>query len=169
MMYSQNMSSLGTAETALTEQLDQLLTSNHCGAGTVSTDFAGCRINARLASVDRLACELELLKVTPATSIAPERLKGLADQLAEQLSYLEERLIVLEVDPVAAKAQLRSRQPRLSGDTRSYFEVGVGRESVTLQRFVWRRTSGREAVPVALTRSVFVRASLDVADLLSSE
>lgn len=149
---------------AIEAQLAELSNANHCGAGSIVKAVERSELRARIASVDRLACECELLTVTDPRlgSQTTDGLQALADRLSEQLSYLEERLIVLEVDRVASQVQLRSQEPRVTAEVRSYFEVQVGKLAVTLQRFEKEPGRQRQSVPATLTRDLFCRVCTDL-------
>ena len=149
---------------AIEAQLTELSSANHCGAGSIVKAINRSEVRARIASVDRLACECELITVTDPSlgSQTTESLQALADRLSEQLSYLEEQLIVLEVDRVASQIQLRSKEPRVEANVRSYFEVHVGKLAVTLQRFEKKPGCRRESVPAAMTRDLFMRVCTDL-------
>ncbi|MGI9457392.1 MAG: hypothetical protein ACR2NU_12585, partial [Aeoliella sp.] len=89
-------------KTALQTQLDEMVGANHCGAGSIVQAVERAELRARFASVDRLACEVELISVTHPRlgSMSVSQLQDIANHLSERLSYLEERLVVLEVDQV---------------------------------------------------------------------
>lgn len=149
---------------AIEAQLTELSNANHCGAGSVVKRIGRAEVRARLASVDRLACECELVSVTEPklSSLSTAQLQSIADQLAESLSYLEERLVVLEVDKLAEEVQMRSKTPRIEADAKSYFEVQVSKLGVTLQRFQKQPSAKRQQVPATLTRDVFTRMCVDL-------
>ncbi len=149
---------------AIVSQLDEMTAFNHCGAGSVVKAVGRSELRARMASVDRLACEVELISVTSPrmSSLDSQQLNRLAEELADQLSYLEERLVVLEIDKLVPSVQIRSDTPRVEDDTRSYFEVQVVKSGITLQRFEKSPTTRRTAVPSALTHGVFIRACVDL-------
>ena len=149
---------------AIEAQLNELSNANHCGAGSVVKRMGRAEMRARIASVDRLACEVELISVTEPklSSLSTEQLQAIADKLAESLSYLEERLIVLEVDSMAAQVQMRSEAPRVVAEAKSYFEVHVGKLGITLQRFEKQPSVKRQIVPAALTRNIFTRVCVDM-------
>lgn len=154
-------------EPAIHAQLDELVSANHCGAGPLALTAGQTELRIRLTSVDRLACELESLSVTnPGFGRrSTDELNKMADLLADKLSYLEERLIVLEVDDVAADVQMRSESPHVDDSVRSYFEVHVGRSGITLQRFAKQDGQPRQTVPAALTRRILSRACVDLVDV----
>jgi|GEM_PF-6908359 len=149
---------------AIEAQLNELANANHCGAGSVVKRIGRAELRARIASVDRLACEVELISITDPrlNSLSTEQLQAIADRLAESLSYLEERLVVLEVDSLASDVQMRSETPRVEAEAKSYFEVHVGKLGITLQRFAKQPSTKRQQVPAALTRSVFTRTCIDL-------
>lgn len=150
---------------SISEQLNELATENHCGAGSVMKTVGRAELHARMASVDRLACEVDLVSVSHPrmSNFGTEQLQEIADQLAKTLSYLEERLIVLEVDSMLSSVQMRSQAPRVTGeDVRSYFEIQVGKHGVQLQRFCKKTSERRERIPAVLSREVFSRLCVDL-------
>lgn len=149
---------------AIEAQLNELANANHCGAGSVVKGISRAEVRARIASVDRLACEVELISVSEPklSSLSTDQLQSIADRLAESLSYLEERLVILEVDSLASDVQMRSEAPRVEAEAKSYFEVHVGKLGITLQRFEKNPASKRQQVPAALTRSIFARTCVDL-------
>lgn len=156
---------------SLKEQLDQLLAVNHCGAGSIMGSVGRTEIRARISSVDRLACEAELISCTdPSFNAMPiEEMQKIGDNLAERLSYLEERLIVLETDPCAKQVQLRSEAPRDEARRRTYFEIQIGKSGVTLQRFSKQPEAQRVPIPAAFTRDVFTRVCADLVGAIQNE
>ena len=157
-------------ELALNEQLNELGDANHCGAGSIVKSVGRSEVRARITSVDRLACECELISVTDPRlgSLETQELRNIADQLSQQLLYLEEQLIVLEIDSVAAEAQLRSENPHVEGVARKYFEVNVGKLGITLQRYEKLPNQRRQAVAATFTRSVFCRVCIDLLTAVGS-
>lgn len=148
----------------LERQLQDLATSNHAGAGHLSRQWQAAELRARLKSVDRLACEVERVTVSvpDSATATTERLHQLADRLADQLSYLEERLVVLEIDHLASNVQLRSEQPRQDAERRSYFEVHVSRRGIDLSRYQKAPGEERERVPAVLSRDTVCRLCIDL-------
>ena len=155
---------------ALAKQLDELVGANHCGAGSIMQSLDRTELRARLASVDRLACESEMIAVSHPRfkTMSVEQMQVIGDELVARLSYLEERLVVLEIDPAAREIQLRSDAPRLEDDERSYFEVQVGESGITLKRFAKQTSAQRIAVSAALTRSIFTRVCIDMVAVASA-
>ena len=155
---------LDTLRKDLERQLHKLETSNHAGAGHLSHQSATALLRVRLQAVDRLACEVESISVTdPSLATAQtDQLRQLADRLAEDLSYLEERLIVLEVDQVAHDVQLRSNRPREDDERRSYFEVHVSRQGIELCRYQKQDGSARTRVSAVLSQDILCRLGLDL-------
>lgn len=152
----------------LAKQLDELAAANHTGAGTVTKLIGRTELRSRLASVDRLACEIESIHaVHPQCSQKTEaQMRELADGLSEQLSYLEERLVILEIDRVTPEVQLRSDQPRTDGSRRSYYEVRVGKGGIALLRFRKETKKPRQSIAATLTRDVFCRVCSDMVAIL---
>ena len=151
-------------DSVLRTHLDELAQSNHGRAANVDVQLDVAELHCRFAQVDRLACEVEAIVVTSAKfqQLTAEQLRTMANDLAAHMSYLEERLVVLEVDREAPEVQMRSTSPRDEAPTRCYFEVQVGRQGISLRRF--RKAPGevRQLIPATLTRDVFVRVCADL-------
>jgi hypothetical protein len=129
------------------------------------------RVTATLRSVDRLACEVDGIDVSTDTlqTASPQQLRALADQLTNQLSYLEEQLTVLEVDAVAHEVQVRSEQPRQARQSAAYFEVSVHRTGIAVRRFQKAAGKARARVPAVLTRDTFCRVCMDLLSIVQSQ
>lgn len=152
-------------------RLEELADANHCGAGSLVHVVEGAEIRARIAGGDRLACEVELISVTAhaLNSMDVAELQELASRLAQQLSYLEERLVVLEIDRELPQIQMRSETPYVDDDVRSYFEVQVSKQSITLQRFSKGDGAARTRCAAILTREVFSRVCVDLVTLATAD
>lgn len=93
-----------------------------------------------------------------------EALRAWADRLAARVTYLMEDLVVLELDPVAGEAELRSHAPTERGDLKSYYEVRLNRAgTLRLSRVVFdAATRRRRPAPCQLTREVLERLTEDL-------
>ena len=145
-------------------QLKNLSTANHCGAGMLLIQIAKRELRCRIHSTDRLACEVDSIHV--ATSEFEhwdhDAMDALAGELVSRLSYLEERLTVIEKDRVAKETQLRSNEPLIADHSKSYFELTVGKRGLLLHRYIKKQGCVRQAVPFVLTRATLVRLSQDL-------
>lgn len=148
-------------------ELEALACSNHCGAGVIQFAIGDTELCCRLHGTDRLACEVDSIRVvsTKCRTYAPEQRDAIANRLVDRLSYLEERLVLIEADQNAT--QIRSDKPQVEAErVRSYFELLVDSKGLTLQRYVKTPGKAREVTTATLTRSVLCRLLHDMADTL---
>jgi len=149
---------------ALTRQLDSLAKTNHTGVGRLTEQLKEICLKARLGSVDRLACQSESIAVSSPilSDCTVTQMRELADHLAGELSYLEERLAVFEIDQITPEVRIRSESPQTDVEARAYFEVQVGRSGISLKRFEKQPGHPRKVVPAVLTRGIFRRLCVDL-------
>ncbi len=102
---------------------------------------------------------MELRLETPRlATLSKVQLSKMAEALAAKLNYLMEPIAPIEIDLDKCSVQLRSRPPRRSEATTSYYEVMVTvGGSIALVRYDKPKGSRRERVPMLLTREVMVR------------
>ena len=148
----------------LTGRLDALASGNPTGGGSLAEQLDQVSLAAHFSSVDRLACAAEsIVAASPRLrGLTGAQLRELADRLSDRLSYLEESLVVVEIDPVAPEIQLRSKSPRQDEETRTYFEVQVGQQGIALRRFEKRTGDARRGIAAVLSRDVFCRLCVDL-------
>ena len=148
----------------LGKHLDDLARVSDDQAKNVDVNLDVAELHCRFTQVDRLACEVNSIVVASpkCQQLTAEQLRTMASGLSKQLTYLEERLVVLEVDRETPEVQMRSMPPRDEGEARCYFEVQAGRQGISLRRF--RKVPGepRQMVPATLTRDVFFRVCSDL-------
>ncbi len=90
------------------------------------------------------------------------KVKRVAQQITQRVTYLLEPLTDCETDLQACVVQLRSTQPERDGDARAYYEILVKTGgSIALTRY--RKEPGALRTPVAaeLTKQVLVRLAGD--------
>ena len=151
----------------LVKQLDDLKNVNHCGAGTVRLRVEDRELRCRIASIDRLACEVDVAQVTWSfENLDVDALDTLAGNIAERLSYLEESLVVVEKDTQHMEAQLRSNRPNtMIEDKRSYYEIVVGKGGLVLQRFEKTNGEQRQLVPMIASKAILSRLCRDLLEV----
>ena len=145
------------------QQLEQLSTANHCGAGLLNLQSAAVLLHCRIRSTGRLACEVESIRVASERSITatPSQLESLANSLTHTISYLDEPLVLLE--KMDTTMQVRSEVPQLNDEGYpEYFELVLMNTGITLQRFQKQPGERRQAVPFTLTKKTLGRLCWDL-------
>jgi hypothetical protein len=144
---------------SLTSQFEQAL--RHAVApATLQIDEADDRVVCRVEELDSIGgAMLELRLETPRlASVSTDQLSKLGSELAAKLNYLMEPIAPIEVDADRCTMQLRSRPPRKSEASTSYFEVLVtAGGSIALVRYDKAKGARRERIPMLLTREVMAR------------
>ena len=99
-----------------------------------------------------------------APELSAEALRAWADRLAARVTYLMEPLVVVELDPVAGVAELRSNAPTARGDLKSYYEIRLHNSgALGLSRVVFDESSRRRhSADCQLTREVLERLADDL-------
>ncbi len=118
------------------------------------------RFRSELVELDRLGCSFIHFAVeTPRLEAASvDRLKKVAQTLAERITYLLEPVTAVEVDAERAVVQMRSKPPQKDDDGTVYYELLVERGgSISLCRFKKVTGSARHVAPAHVTREVFAR------------
>ncbi len=127
-----------------------------------------------LQDYDRYSVALRSLEVTLQTNgpgNVADYLRHCAEQVIQRLTYLEEPLVLLELDAGEGIAQLRSDSPHQDGDEIIFWEALVRVEpqpKVSLARYAW--TPGRhqrESRVYPVTFDTVGRMATDLASSLS--
>jgi hypothetical protein len=114
------------------------------------------RLDLKLADWGRLGCLLTRLDIEHTREgqlrIDPVR-------ISEKISYLEERLEIIESEGGEGRTILRSSPPRVDGEGVSFFEVVLDRSTrLSLVRYRYdHKTEERTAVPASLARDTLER------------
>ncbi len=116
---------------------------------------------AEMESVECLACAARSISFRPVT---PCDTAGAAQQLAADVRYLTEPLLLMEFDKTADVAQIRSDPPAIDAQTRRYFELLVQPNEISLRRYEKTPGQPRRVIPAALTRDVVQRLATDFAN-----
>ncbi len=123
-----------------------------------------------LEACDRFSVMLRCLEVAYdnlTTQLQPADLSQQAGRLAQRLSYLEEPLALLELDPADKAAQLRSNPPHQEGETLVYWELLLWAEPhprARLTRYRWTPGQAeREMVVYPATFATVGRLAQDLA------
>ncbi len=134
----------------------------------VAVDDGGHRIALDLIACGPVGLAFDALNFNAPAD--PERttdaLRAWADRLAARVTYLMEPLIVLELDPVAGEAELRSQTPTARGALKSYYEVRLNKTgALQLTRVVFDDVARhRRPAPCQLTREILERLTDDLVD-----
>jgi hypothetical protein len=125
------------------------------------------QLSLQLADWDRLGCSLARLEMKPQPG---SRLNLDPAQIEEKITYLEERLKVIEIEEARGKAVLRSAPPQREGKVLSFFEMALDpTEGLSLVRYAYDREQGeRSLVSTALTRIALERLLTDLIHLAKS-
>jgi hypothetical protein len=126
------------------------------------------RMEVKLADYGRLGCLFERIH------IEHEQEGQLAIdpvQLVERITYLEERLEIIETEGEEGMTILRSTPPRAEGEVLSFFEMVLDQsKTLSLVRYKYDpKTEERTPMPAALTRDTLERLIGDLIDLARGE
>ncbi|MBI2193778.1 MAG: hypothetical protein HYU36_17520 [Planctomycetes bacterium] len=100
----------------------------------------------------------------------PESLRRRADRLVRTVTYLLERLLLLECDEPGQVALVRSSAPYRTADALAYYEARFDSDGLRFARFRrQRRGRARTRIPFVLTREVLERLADDLAGALHAK
>jgi hypothetical protein len=135
------------------------------GSGKVQLSCGDETLLLELDQVDALSVALRVFTFSTSRlePLLTPQLTAVADQLAQQLTYLLEPLRVVEIDGAAGAVQMRSNVPQRKAQRRCYYEVLVTRGGITLVRYEKTPGEPRAVVPALLTREVLLRLTGDIA------
>ncbi|MCK6625178.1 MAG: hypothetical protein L6R45_08375 [Anaerolineae bacterium] len=139
----------------------------------VPAEAQGPSASITLEAYDRYSVALRQLEVSHEQSTLPEDsdpvayLRRCAERAVQRLTYLEEPLILLELDPAEKLAQLRSDPPRQEGEKLTYWEVFIRATPhlhVRLSRYRWQPDKPeREQITYPATFATLGRIAQDLA------
>ena len=145
----------------ITDQL-QKAPSGH--PGEIQAAGGEFRVEVKLADCDRLGCLLNSLELENSQggplALDPSRIEG-------QVTYLGERLEVIETEGKTGRTILRSAPPRIDGNTISFFEMVLDPdEGLSMARYEYdRERRERTSVPAPLARETLERLLNDLIEL----
>lgn len=153
---------------------------NHWQAGhpvlRAEEESGGVRVAVEFVDVDRIGLRLRRLhaeRITPFVDAAydPDRLRRQAEEIARRVSYLTERLGLIEFDAHHGRAQLRSTPPRRDTAHHSFYEIILTRNhQVAFCRYESADKdvpSPRAVVAFEITHDMFSRLVNDLAATLT--
>lgn len=123
-----------------------------------------------IEAYDRYSVTLRQLEVSSGPA-APEQsydetyLRRSAERAAGRLIYLDEPLLLLELDPAEKLAQLRSNPPQKEDEAITYWELFMWAEPqlrVKLARYRWQPGKGREQITYPATFATIGRLAQDL-------
>lgn len=123
--------------------------------------------------VRREGSRVQLGRMEAARSAAPrqsfERLRTKAELLADRLTYLGERLEIVDHDRRGMFIQLRSLPPMKDDNGIQFNEINLGRDTVTVQRIAFtRKDEAKQQIPMALSQGMLDRLLSDLRQVLAS-
>jgi len=96
------------------------------------------------------------------------KLKGRAEELSRQLTYLDERLEIVDHDRRGMYIQLRSLPPYKDDAQIQFNEICIGRDKVVVKRIAfYRRDEVKQQVPLNLTEDLLQRLVTDLRQVLT--
>lgn len=132
----------------------------------VAAEDGGRRVRLELTALGPVGLAFDALEFSAGggPARAAEALRAWADRLAARVTYLMEPLIVLELDPVAGEAELRSQSPTARGELKAYYEVRLNTSgTLRLSRVVFDdATRRRRPAPCQMTIEVLERLTDDL-------
>jgi len=96
------------------------------------------------------------------------KLKSRAEMLSRQVTYLDERLEIVDHDRRGMYIQLRSLPPYKDDAQIQFNEICICRDKVEIKRIAfYRRDAVKRQVPLALTEELLERLKADLRQVLS--
>ena len=122
------------------------------------------RVEVKLADSSRLGCLLDRLHLEHTEG---GRLPVEPAQVVEQITYLGERLEIIETEGKEGMTILRSTPPRVDGEVISFYEMVLDRSTrLSLIRYKHDpKTEERTPMPAPLTRDTLERLIGDLIEL----
>lgn len=149
----------------LMENISQALRKAPLDQGSVVQASDGnLRMEVKLADWGRLGCLLDTLRLEKRPG---GQLNLQPKEIAAQVTYLGERLEIIENEGEAGRVILRSSPPRRDGEVIRFFEVVLNRgKDVSLMRYEYDpQVSQRVQVHMPLSRDTLQRLVRDWIDL----
>lgn len=145
-------------------KLDALAESHPNGVGRLDLRQEDRELRVELCRVEALACEVNSVQlIYHATSAnVPTDWEQVASELVSVVTYLEEPLVVLEVDEDRVQIRSRAAQRDAGDGVRQYLEVLLTGNRITLYRYEKRPQRQRQQVPAVVTRNQLNRLAGDL-------
>lgn len=133
-------------------------------AVVIGASEGNLRVEVKLADSSRLGCLLDRLHLehTEGGQLAVDPL-----QVVERITYLGERLEIIETEGKEGLTILRSTPPRINGEVVSFYELLLDRSTrLSLVRYKHDpRTKTRTPMPAPITRDTLERLIGDLIEL----
>lgn len=129
------------------------------------TDTEEQTLDLDVTSVDRQSCSFrELRFYTPALNqCTASELKRASDEICGRVTYLLEKLALLEFDPYVGEALIRSEKPDQRSSKRRYYEVQISHEGmVALRRYEFAPHSPRTRIDLQATHELLEKLVPDL-------
>lgn len=122
------------------------------------------RLNLKLADWGRLGCLLARVDMEHARE---GQLKIDPVRISKKISYLGERLEIIESEGGVGRSILRSSPPRTDGDVISFYELVLDQATrLSLVRYRYdHKTEGRTPMPASLSRETLERLLGDLINM----
>jgi len=150
---------------SLSLQLEKQISAASSGPANLAVREGEDHIVCELTTIDRLGVSVQKLELhTPKLAgLSAEKLRKVADELADRVGYLLEAIAPIEIDEEACSVQMRSIPPYRAENATSYYEVLVNAGAISLKRYNKSKREARRAEPYAITREVLNRLVDDFA------
>jgi hypothetical protein len=147
----------------LVDQFVQSLAQPHLSGSVLEVRAGGERLWLGIEQTEPLAVSFTQLgfESSKLLSAKVERLRSIANDLVQGVTYLLEPLTLVEIDHDSAVVQLRSATPERDGEGRTYYEILVKRSGVTLERYRKEPGAMRTAISATVTREVLKHLAAD--------
>jgi hypothetical protein len=103
------------------------------GAGSVSVDGDGVTVNVDVEQCERYASGVRGIQVTPAQPGGDVR--GVAERIVEGVTAIGDPLAIVECEPRAGQAIVRSAEPETDEGGVTYWEADVRQDGTSLHRY----------------------------------
>jgi hypothetical protein len=123
-------------------------------------------LNMTITAAEQLAATFTQIvyRTNSPHQLPSSRLQDVGAKLSERLHYLMEPVAPVEFDGDAAVVQMRSVPPSQDAPgTRSYFEILVKPQEISVRRFSASRGQARTATDMSLTHQICARLGSDLA------
>jgi hypothetical protein len=128
----------------------------------------GCEVRGALRRTDHgIEVGPMILECQPSRRQSFNKLRTRAEDLSRRLTYLNERLEIVDHDRRGMYIQLRSLPPYKDDAQIQFNEISIGRDRVEVKRIAFsRRDEIKQQVPLSLTEDLLERLMADLREVL---